>query len=65
MELTVNGEIFDGEVTTLAELIRELGYGDQRVATAVNGSFVAGNERKTYELRDGDEIEVVAPRQGG
>ena len=65
MELIVNGEVFDGEVTTLAELIGELGYGDQRVATAVNGSFVAGNERDTYELRDGDEIEVVAPRQGG
>lgn len=65
MELVVNGEVFDGEVTTLAELVGELGYGDQRVATAVNGSFVAGNERKTYELRDGDEIEVVAPRQGG
>ncbi len=65
MELVVNGEVFDGDVTTLAELVGELGYGDQRVATAVNGSFVAGNERKTYELRDGDEIEVVAPRQGG
>lgn len=64
-ELVVNGENFDGDVTTLAELIGELGYGDQRVATAVNGSFVSGNERKTYELRDGDQIEVVAPRQGG
>lgn len=65
MELVVNGEIFDGEVTTLAELIAELGYGDEKVATAVNGSFVADDERKTYELRDGDEVEIVAPRQGG
>ena len=65
MELVVNGEPFDGDVTTLADLIGELGYGDQRVATAVNGDFVAGNDRKTYELRDGDHVEVVAPRQGG
>lgn len=65
MELVVNGEPFDGHVTTLAELIGELGYGDQRVATAVNGDFVSGRDRETYELRDGDQIEVVAPRQGG
>jgi sulfur carrier protein len=65
MELTVNGEPFDGDVATLAELIGALGYGDQRVATAVNGEFVAGQDRATYELRDGDHIEVVAPRQGG
>lgn len=64
-ELTVNGELFDGDVTTLADLVSELGYGDQRVATAVNGDFVPGPDRETYELRDGDHIEVVAPRQGG
>ena len=65
MELIVNGEPFDGDITTLAELITELGYADQRVATAVNGDFVPAPDRKTYELRDGDQIEVVAPRQGG
>jgi len=65
MELTVNGELFDGDVTTLADLIGELGYGDQRVATAVNGDFISDGDRKNYELRDGDHVEVVAPRQGG
>lgn len=65
MELVVNGEPFDGNATTLADLIGELGYGDQRVATAVNGDFVAASDRGTYELRDGDHVEVVAPRQGG
>lgn len=65
MELVVNGEPFDGAVNTLADLIGELGYGEQRVATAVNGDFVSGDERKTFELRDGDCVEVVAPRQGG
>ena len=65
MELIVNGEPFDGDIVTLADLIGELGYGDQRVATAVNGDFVSGEDRNTYELRDGDHVEVVAPRQGG
>jgi sulfur carrier protein len=65
MELIVNGEPFDGNATTLSDLIGELGYGDQRVATAVNGDFVPGPDRLTFELRDGDQIEIVAPRQGG
>ena len=65
MELTVNGELFEGDVTTLADLIGELGYGEQRVATAVNGDFIPDSDRKDYALRDGDHVEVVAPRQGG
>ena len=63
--LVVNGERLDANVATLAELIGHLGYGEQRIATAVNGSFVAGSQRKAYRLRDGDRVEVVAPRQGG
>lgn len=65
MELTVNGEPFDGDAATLADLISALGYGEQRIATAVNGDFVASADRQGYELRDGDNVEVVAPRQGG
>lgn len=63
--LVVNGETLDVAVETLAELIGQLGYGDQRIATAVNGSFVAGDARNAYQLHDGDQVEVVAPRQGG
>lgn len=63
--LVVNGEALDADVETLADLIGHLGYGEQRVATAVNGSFVAGGARNAYQLQDGDQVEVVAPRQGG
>lgn len=65
MELVVNGEPYEGDATTLAELADQMGYAGQRVATAVNGDFVASAERETFELRDGDEVEIVAPRQGG
>lgn len=63
--LLVNGEALDSDVETLADLIGHLGYGEQRVATAVNGSFVAASARNAYQLNDGDRVEVVAPRQGG
>lgn len=64
-DIVVNGEPYDGGATTLSELLQELGYGDQKVATAVNGDFVPGRDRDTFEIRKGDHVEVVAPRQGG
>lgn len=50
---------------TLAALLVARGYGDVRVATAVNGEFVAATQRKEYRLADGDHVEIVSPRQGG
>jgi thiamine biosynthesis protein ThiS len=35
------------------------------VATAVNGSFIASNKRALTPLSPEDEVEIVAPRQGG
>ena len=61
----VNGERCASAAATLAELVAELGYGERRIATAVNGQFVAGGVRAETKLADGDTIEIVAPRQGG
>ena len=36
-----------------------------KIATAVNGRFVAAAARPATKLADGDRIEVVAPMQGG
>ncbi len=65
LTLSVNGERRQARSTTLDTLLAELGYGDQKVATAVNGSFVAARTRAGTVLKSGDEIEIVAPRQGG
>ena len=35
--LTVNGEARESSAANLSELLVELGYGDSKVATAVNG----------------------------
>ncbi len=50
---------------TLADLLRELGFGGAVVATAVNGSFVPAGQRPTRELHEADRVEVLAPMQGG
>ncbi len=65
MMLVVNGESRDVEATTLADALAALKYGEARVATALNGEFVPARARDATPLRDGDRIEILAPRQGG
>jgi sulfur carrier protein len=65
LKITVNGERRDVEGRTLAELCAILGYGDARIATALNGSFVPASRRAQTALSEGDKVEIVAPRQGG
>jgi sulfur carrier protein len=63
--LIVNGSPHVVVAQTLADLIAELGYGTQRVATARNGEFVAERLRADTRIENDDRIEIVAPRQGG
>jgi sulfur carrier protein len=65
VHLSVNGEDRSVGARTLADLIAELGYGDAKVATALNGEFVPERSRGSHSLSDGDKVEIVAPRQGG
>lgn len=65
MRITVNGEQQETQAATLEQLCATLGYGEQRIATAVNGEFVAAGERPKLRLQEHDKIEIVAPRQGG
>jgi sulfur carrier protein len=65
MKLVVNGEEQDIEAVTLATALAALELKDATVATALNGEFVPKRARESTPLRDGDRIEIVAPRQGG
>jgi sulfur carrier protein len=61
----VNGERAETGARSLAELLAQLGYDQEAVATALNGAFVPRRAREGTPLRPGDRIEIVAPRQGG
>ena len=63
--IVVNGEAAMTAAETLSGLLAELGLADARVATAVNGAFVAARDRASVRLAAGDRIEIVSPRQGG
>lgn len=65
MRIVLNGKPCDLCAARLDRALAELGYQGAKVATAVNGGFVARSARDTTELRDGDALEVIAPMQGG
>jgi len=65
MRLVVNGEPRDVQATTLAAALEALDYAEVKVATALNGEFVPAREREVTPVKDGDRIEILAPRQGG
>ena len=65
MNILLNGKQRDVVARDLLTALEELGLGGAKVATALNGAFVPVAARKDTKLRDGDWLEVVAPKQGG
>jgi sulfur carrier protein len=65
MRIQVNGRPREVSATTLDALLRELGYEDQKIGTALNQEFVRDRDREKTPIREGDAVEIVTPRQGG
>ena len=65
MRILVNGVWRDLAASELAATLLELGYAGRIVTTAVNGEFVAAEQRAHTALAAGDRVEVLAPMQGG
>ena len=66
MNIRLNGAQAQTGAKTLKELVTMLGYHeDAKIATAVNGDFVSADQRVDQKIAVDDEIEILAPRQGG
>jgi sulfur carrier protein len=65
LQILLNGEALATDAKTLGELCATLGFAEAKIATAVNGSFVPAASRGAMRLAEADEVEIVAPRQGG
>ena len=61
----MNGIPQDVQASDLARLLVELEYEDAVVATALNQTFVRAKDRAATALKEGDEVEILTPRQGG
>ncbi|KAA0972554.1 sulfur carrier protein ThiS [Aureimonas fodinaquatilis] len=65
MKLQINGDSAQSNAPDLAALVSELGYDENRVATALNRVFVPRLQREAARLTEGDSVEILAPMQGG
>jgi sulfur carrier protein len=67
MQCRVNGEARELDASmSVQKLLRALGYREeQKLAVAVNTEFVPRSAHAERQVTDGDDIEIVAPMQGG
>ena len=67
MQLTVNGtqRSFDGPVTTVADVIRELALEGKRIAVEINGEIVPRSRYAVTPIASTDRLEIVGAVGGG
>ncbi|MEW2913245.1 sulfur carrier protein ThiS [Leisingera sp. JC11] len=65
MKIIVNAKPHEVSASDLQSALRELGFACSSVATALNGTFIARGQRAEVQLAEGDQLEVLAPMQGG
>ena len=66
MNITLNGEtkpLNDG--ICLNQLIEELNIQGKRIAVEINQQIIPKSEHASYEIQDGDNIEIVHAIGGG
>jgi sulfur carrier protein len=49
----------------LAEHLPEWGFDSKKIAVAINGDFVPRSQYVSLRLQAGDQVDVLAPVQGG
>jgi len=65
MRVIVNGEQREIGSDSVDALLRELDYDGTHFAIAVNYDVVPRSRWAETALSNGDEIEIITPRQGG
>lgn len=66
IDVMVNGERRTlAQPLTVASALEQWGYCGERIAVAINGEFVARGEYAARLVKARDELDIVAPVQGG
>ena len=65
MRVTVNGEQREIASRSVAALLSELEYEGTHFAIAVNYDVLPKSQWAQTAIKNGDEIEIITPRQGG
>ena len=66
IELSVNNETQSlPKNMLLSQALQQWGYGESKIAVAVNGDFISRSTYHERELHHGDQIDIVKPVGGG
>ena len=65
MRVTINGETREVAAQSVDALLGELEYEGTHFAIAVNYDVLPKSRWAETQLKSGDEIEIITPRQGG
>ena len=65
MRVIVNGEPREISASRVDALLSELEYEGTHFAIALNYDVLPKNRWAATPLKNGDEIEIITPRQGG
>ena len=65
MRVTVNGEQREIASRSVDALLGELEYQGSHFAVAVNYDVLPKSRWAETQINNGDEIEIITPRQGG
>ena len=65
MRVTINGEAREISSMSVAALLGELDYEGTHFAVAVNYDVLPKSRWADTQIKAGDEIESITPRQGG
>ncbi|MCK5385263.1 MAG: sulfur carrier protein ThiS [Alphaproteobacteria bacterium] len=65
--ITLNGDVIkcDGSGMSVTALLEREGLAKKKVAVAINGQFIPRSAYDEHTVKDEDEIDIVAPMQGG
>jgi sulfur carrier protein len=66
INISVNNEPKEIEInTTLSDALLQWGFGETKIAVAINSEFVPRSTYKDRQLENGDQIDIVKPVGGG
>jgi sulfur carrier protein len=65
MRVTVNGEAREIRSSRISALLSELEYEGNHFAIALNYDVLPKSRWAETPINNGDEIEIITPRQGG
>ena len=66
IKLSINGETRElPESITIQEMLKELGYDNQWLGIAINTEFISKDKHQETIIKEGDQIDILSPIQGG